>query len=94
MLHYPNILAHIGWSADTVARYVSLLRFRAVLWDDSPAKIPPDVAKLLEDTEDGVIVRTFSAGGDDVLVSGDRHLLTLSGFLHVEIPAEFVTRRL
>lgn len=53
-------------------------------------------APVCEDPDDDKFLACALAGGCDVIVSGDNHLLKLSGFQEIEIlkPREFIDRYL
>ena len=87
VLAYPKLHKRIRWDGETIARYVSLLRFEAdvVAIDHETAEVPRDAA-------DTMVLRTFLAGHADFLVSGDDDLLSLASQYSIISPADFVAR--
>lgn len=87
VLAYPKLQKRIGWDAETIVRYLMLLRFEADVVDihDESAQVPRDPA-------DAMVLRTLLAGGADFLVSGDQDLLALASQYPIITPAEFVSR--
>ncbi|MBI3096505.1 MAG: putative toxin-antitoxin system toxin component, PIN family [Rhodocyclales bacterium] len=84
---YPKLQKRIGWDAETIARYLMLLRFEADVADihDESALVPRDPA-------DAMVLPTLLAGGADFLVSGDQDLLALAMQYPIITPTEFVSR--
>lgn len=59
----------------------------------SPLSLPE---RVCEDPDDDKFLACALAGGNTIIVSGDRHLLKVSGYQNIEIlrPREFVDRYL
>lgn len=87
VLAYPKLQKRIGWDAEAIARYLTLLRFEAdvVAIDRETAEVPRDPA-------DAIILRTLLASEADFLVSGDEDLLALARQHRIISPADFVKR--
>jgi len=94
VLLYPKIQSRLGWTDDVISRYVGLLRFKTdVVSIDRPA-VASAIAKKqpVRDAGDLIVLQTFIAGAADVIVSGDKDLLTLGDGYPVERPSEFSQR--
>lgn len=87
VLAYPKLRKRIRWDNETIARYVTLLRFEADV-----VTIEGETAEVPRDASDTMVLRTFLAGRADFLVSGDEDLLALANHYAVISPADFVAR--
>ena len=87
VLSYPKIRKRLGWDADTISRYLTLLRFESELADirDIHAHVP-------RDAKDNMVLATLLASAADCLVSGDLDLLALAELHPICSPADFLKR--
>jgi len=83
-LAYPMLVARIP--PDRAAGYVSMLGRRAVLAPDPPDPVP----RSTDPTDDYLLA--LAEAQRAVLVSGDRHLLSLAERLPVVSPRDFLNR--
>ncbi len=87
VLAYPKIARRLGWDAQQVDRFVTLLRFRTTLADVSQS-----IVRVPEDPDDDFVLATLVVSRSDWLVSGDEDLLGMAAEYPVLSPAEFVDR--
>jgi len=87
VLAYPKIRKRIAWSDEDVEHFVGLLRLHAEV-----VNIQGIHADVPRDVDDAPVLAAFIASEADVLVSGDRDLLTLRGDYAIETAAEFHRR--
>jgi putative PIN family toxin of toxin-antitoxin system len=83
----PKIQALVPWPAAQIDRFV--LELRAFCDVVEPAELN---FKYPRDPDDIPVLATLIASGADLLVTGDRDLLTLREKYPIETPAEFVRR--
>jgi len=87
VLSYPKIQGRLRWGGDEIARFLLLLRFKAVIVDIAGKK-----ASVPRDPGDDPVLATLLAAGADCLVSGDGDLLALRDRFPIQTPAEFARR--
>ena len=87
VLAYPKLQKRIQWDAETIARFLMLLRFEANVVD-----ICNETAQVPRDPKDDMVLRTLLASEADFLVTGDLDLLALAGQHPVITPTDFVGR--
>jgi putative PIN family toxin of toxin-antitoxin system len=87
VLSYPKIRKRLKWNDQTIERFISLFRFMADV-----VKLAGITAEVPGDPDDAHVLSTFLAGQAECIVSGDRHLLSLSGQHPVYSPEEFWRR--
>jgi putative PIN family toxin of toxin-antitoxin system len=87
VLAYPKISKRLCWSEETLASYLTLLRFETevVVLDAMHASVP-------RDADDDMVLATLLASGADFLVTGDQDLLVLAGQHSIVTPADFARR--
>ena len=87
VLHYPKLQDRYRLSESRIGRFLQLLRTQCVLVE------PTVQLQVIErDPTDDRYLECAVAGGADILVSGDRHLLELGTYQSVQIlsPAGFL----
>ena len=87
VLGYPKIARILGWDDQRIEQFIQSLYVRVEV-------VEPDSITVgaLRDRDDAPILGALTAAEADVLVTGDRGLLKLSGHHPIETPAEFVRR--
>lgn len=90
VLNYPKIQRRIGWQAEVVDRYISLLRFRTEV-------VVPDLRRIevsvpVRDRDDEMVLGTYLASGADLIISGDQDFLALHQHYPIETPDQFCRR--
>ncbi len=90
VLNYPKIQRRIGWRAEVVDRYISILRFRTEV-------VVPDLRQIqmsgqVRDRDDEMVLGTFLTSGADLMISGDQDLLALLEHYPIETPDQFIHR--
>ena len=87
VLSYPKIRRRLRWGQDEIARFLLLLRFKAVIVDIKDVNV-----SVPRDPGDDPVLATLLAAGADCLVSGDGDLLALRDRFPIQTPAEFARR--
>ena len=87
VLSYPKIRRRLRWGGDEIARFLLLLRFKAVIVDIKDVNV-----SVPRDPGDDPVLATLLAAGADCLVSGDADLLALRDRFPILTPAEFARR--
>ena len=84
VLGYHKIRQLLGWSDQRIESYIRqlILRVDLVEIDDETVTVP-------DDPNDAPILATLIAAPADVLVTGDRDLLSLREHYPIETPAQF-----
>jgi putative PIN family toxin of toxin-antitoxin system len=87
VLAYPKLQKRIRWDSDTIARYLTLLRFEAEV-----VSIDGETVNVPRDARDSMVLRTLLAGSADYLISGDADLLSLAPPYAIVSPTDFAKR--
>ncbi len=86
-LMYPKILKRLKWSENRIDRFILLLKFKGLIVDPSMQEF-----EELRDQDDVPILAALIESNAEVLVTGDKDLLSLSDRYPIVTPAEFSKR--
>jgi putative PIN family toxin of toxin-antitoxin system len=84
---YPKVRTLLGWGEPQIERFLRQLLLRLEL-----VALPAQLPSVPRDPDDAPILATLLAAEADVLVTGDRDLLSLSDKYPIESPVEFLQR--
>lgn len=87
VLAYPKIRRILGWDEQQIERFIRRLYVRVEVVEPAP-----DAVETPRDPDDAPILGALVAGDADIVVTGDRDLLTLRDRYPIETPAEFASR--
>jgi putative PIN family toxin of toxin-antitoxin system len=87
VLNYPKISKRLQWDEETIARFISLMRFEA-----ETVTIEGVEANVTADSNDNPLLATLIASNADWLVTGDSDFDDLVAIYPIIKPAEFVRR--
>lgn len=96
----PEILEEYGRVGELLALEYPPINFRPMLdfvvQNSTLIQSPPLPVQVCEDKEDDKFLACALASGSQLIVSGDKHLLKVSGFKDINIlkPREFIDRYL
>jgi putative PIN family toxin of toxin-antitoxin system len=69
-----------GVKAEAVNRYISILIRQTIV-----VPIVSNIKIVLEDPDDDIVLNTAISGKADYIVSGDKHLLKIANYNHIQI---------